>query len=370
MIIHRLQCLLGGFVLAMLGSTGDLRAGSLPQGPGWHELPNTALRPHCPSEAMYPGISGGSGCAGVIGYSGASFDAARNRLLIQGGGHFDWGGNEVYELDLDTVEMRRLNAPSYPLRDGCLFGGTYADGRPVSRHTYNQLEYLPEQDRVFMFGGSRWSCGFLSDDTWTYDTDTDQWFAHPGTVQPRPAFSLSIVHDPVSGLLYARDANNVFSYDPQTQAWTKRSNDNDLAVNDYKSGVIHPGLRRYFFFVAGSRVLHSYDISSTTAQLSLTSTPTPSCAFMDSDAVGWNYDPELDRLVAWRGGNEVYLLDASTSTCSLRTISGGPTAATWIYGRFRYSTQSRVHVSCNRIDDNCYILRLADVDIFSNGFEN
>lgn len=360
-------------LVAGLAAAAIAQGGVLPDGPGWHELPNTRLRPLCPSDATYPALHGGSGCAGVTAYSGGTFDPIGNRLLIAGGGHNDWGGNEVYALDLDTAALTRLNLPSYPVRDGCVNGGTNADGRLVARHTYNHLAFLPglgASGTMFLYGGSIWQCGNLGQDSWTFDLATLQWTPHPGAVAPRGSFAVGVARDPVSGLVYARDEYNVWSYDPGVHAWTKRSNDNDLATEAYKGAVIHPDLRRYYFYVSGTRTLHSYPVAAITGLLTIQSVPAPSCAFMDHDAIGWSYDADLDRIVAWHGTDTVYLLDAATATCTTRTIAGGPTTRPWIYGRFSWSPVSHVHVSCNDIDDNCFILRLVDEGaVFANGFE-
>lgn len=340
---------------------------------GWHELPNTRLRAQCPSDATYPELHGGSGCGGVTAYSGGIFDTIGNRLLIAGGGHNDWGGNEVYALDLDTALMSRLNLPSYPVRDGCAPGnnGANADGKPVARHTYNHLAFLPElgsSGTMFLQGGSIWQCGGLAQDTWTLDLNTMQWSARPSAITPRGSFALSVARDPVSHLVYARDEYNLWSYDPAVQAWSKRSDDNDLAVEAYKGGIVEPVLRRYYFYQRGERTLHSYSIVSPTGMLTRQDAAAPTCAFMDNDAVGWSYDPALKRIVEWHGTDTVTLLDPATATCTTRTINGGPTALPWVYGRFAYSPASNVHVSCNAIDDNCFILRLDDT-VFKNGFD-
>lgn len=363
----------GASVALACGAMSGAHAGTLPEGPGWHELPDTRVRPHCPSDATYPNLHGGSGCAGVTAYSGGIFDTVGNRLLIAGGGHNDWGGNEVYALDLDTAVLARLNLPSYPVRDGCVFGGTNADGRPVARHTYNHLAFLPEigaSGTMFLYGGSLWQCGNFSQDSWTFDLASLSWTARPSAATPRGSFAVGVARDRVSGLLYARDEYNLWSYDPVAHAWSKRSNDNDLAVEAYKGAVIQPNLRRYYFYVSGTRTLHGYDISAATGLLTLQSVPAPTCAFMDRDAIGWSWDEDLNRIVAWHGSDTIWLLDAATATCTTRAVPGGPTARPWIYGRFGYSPTSNVHVSCNGIDDNCFILRLVDEDaVFSDGFE-
>jgi hypothetical protein len=349
------------------------QAAGLPSGLGWHELPNTRLRPLCPSDAAYPLLHGGSGCDGVTAYSGGIFDPLANRLLIAGGGHNDWGGNEVYALDLNTATLSRLNVPSYPVRDGCVSGnnGTNADGKPVARHTYNHLAFLPEvgaSGTLFLYGGSWWQCGGLGQDTWTFDLAGLTWTARPSAATPRGSFAVSVARDPVSHLLYARDEYNLWSYNPDVHAWSKRSDDNDLAVESYKGGIVQPNLRRYYFYVRGERILHSYSIVATTGLLTRQDAAAPTCAFMDNDAVGWSYDSALDRIVVWHGTDTITLLDAATATCTTQTVTGGPAALPWIYGRFSYSPMSNVHVSCNDIDDNCYILRLDDT-VFKDGFD-
>ncbi len=338
---------------------------------GWHELPDTRLRPHCPSAAEYPDVIGSGGCNSVTeAWGGAAFDTDGNRMLLTGGGHADWGGNEVYELDLDSGMMRRLNNPSYPIRDGCLFDSVYVDGRPVSRHTYNHLEYLPDADLLFLFGGSRWYCGYFGDDTWTFDPALDSWTQRSDVDAPDANFGTGTVRDPVSGLIYAHDVYRLRSYDPVQHTWSIRSN-NPGSLSAYKQAVIDPVRRRYLIYTAGTRRLYWYDISASSGMLTMQTLDTLSCSFMDEDAAGWVYEPQLDRLVAWNDGDSVQLLNPDTGECSTQTFPGGPTAtATGTYGRFRYAARSGVILSCNRIDDNCFVLRLVpSARVFANGFE-
>src|SRR5690606_2899061 len=49
-------------------------------------------------------------------------------------------------------------------------GDVSPDGTPPSMHTYSGLLYLPEADRIFVFGGSPAPCGSpISRRTWTLD---------------------------------------------------------------------------------------------------------------------------------------------------------------------------------------------------------
>ena len=355
--------------LPLLGAASVAQAGS--PALGWQEIPNTRIRPLCPLPDAEPGEFGV--CQSVTGaWSGGAFDSQRNLLYILGGGHTDYPGNEVYVLDVNLLQLSRLNEPSFPVRDGCVDGtnSSYADGRPVARHTYSNLEFLPATNQLLMFGGSRWKCGYFGDDTWLFSPPNDNWTRQSPSVSPGGDFDLSMARDPLTNLVYARDTHALFSYNPATSNWTQRSE--EFSVTSYKNGVIDPVARRYYWYDTSSTLLHWYDISNPTAVgLVDHSRTTSGCTFISRDSAGWQYDPVLDRLVAWSTGDSVQVLDGTTGVCETRTFAGGPTAvATGTFGRFRYSSLSNLYVVCNGIDDNCYTLRLTSVDsIFADGFE-
>jgi hypothetical protein len=73
--------------------------------------------------------------------------------------------------------------------------------------------------------------------------------------------------------------------------------------------------------VAGTRELHSYDITHSTGMLVQQTRRTPNCGFMDQDAIGWD-DPGLDRLVAWNGRNTVRLIPPETTACMTMNVIG------------------------------------------------
>jgi hypothetical protein len=345
---------------------------AIPPGLGWHELPDTRLRSVCPPPAQYPEIQGNEGCSAVTeDWSGAAFDPFRDRMYILGGGHGGYAGNEVYVLDLGTLALTRLNAPSTPVRDGCQFGGVYADGRPVSRHTYDHLAWLPGLSRLFMVGGSQWQCGFFAGDAWTFDPAANAWVEKSYSGAPHVTFGLGVTLDPNTGLLYAHDDFDLYSYDAAGDRWTRRAQ-NGQGPGDYKSAVIDPRRRRYLYYKRGERTLYWYDITSPTGTLVRQSGPTTGCDFMDDYAPGWEYDPVLDRLVAWNGGDTIHLLNPDTRACTTVVHAGGPAAVSnGTFGRFRYSTVSQVYVTCNDVDANCFALRLTPPgSIFKDGFES
>src|SRR5579863_2263636 len=106
---------------------------------GWSQIPGTKLQSVCPSNSFnssdYPFSDK---CKNVIeAWGGAAADTLRNRLILWGGGHSDYSGNEVYELDLNGLTVNRLTDPGLPVASDCqeALSGTI----PNSRHTYDSL---------------------------------------------------------------------------------------------------------------------------------------------------------------------------------------------------------------------------------------
>jgi hypothetical protein len=91
-------------------------------------------------------------------WSGGAGDPLGKRLLVHGGGHFDSSNNGLYVFDFSgetaptgwSVAPNSLSARSAVTR--CT--ETYADGKPTSIHTYNQLFYDTNRRRFYRFGGS------------------------------------------------------------------------------------------------------------------------------------------------------------------------------------------------------------------------
>ena len=105
------------------------------------------------------------GQGGVLAYSGMAFTpelGKRGSLVLTGGGHGDYFGNEVYVFDLATNRWRRINNPSLAL-DGTnaetdpRFNKVYAeygDGTPGSSHTYDHLRCVPGKNELLLVGSA------------------------------------------------------------------------------------------------------------------------------------------------------------------------------------------------------------------------
>jgi hypothetical protein len=92
-----------------------------------------------------------------MAFSGACVKDSGSEVFLAGGGHADYAGNEVYTLRLQSDAPRwvRRNNPT-PIVGPMSHIGTpyYSDGRPTSRHTYWNLQFINARNRMFYISGS------------------------------------------------------------------------------------------------------------------------------------------------------------------------------------------------------------------------
>jgi Big-like domain-containing protein len=354
------------FIIAILFSVCTLRqtasgAGSIPSTLGWYQIQNTKIDSVCAGLlSQFSSILGVEGCPAIESWSGGVFDSQRNRLIVWGGGHNAYYGNEMYALDLSTLTMQRLNNPGLPLNlcSTDTAGGTQA----ASRHTYDGIEYMANVDRMFVFGGApACSAGFFSVDTWTFSFATMTWKKmNPSGTIPAPNPGVVTAYDPNTGKIFLHDTLNFFSYDYPTNTWTRLSN-NGTSIDYHMSATIDPVRKKFVIVGAGS--VQTYSIAAGSAYARQTLNTTGGSAVVSSDYPGLEYDPVTDRIVCWNGGNTVYSLNLDNSQWTASTFSGGPGALTYngtgTFGRWRYSPASGVFVVVNGTNKDAFAFRLS-----------
>ncbi|MDH5647617.1 MAG: hypothetical protein OEZ01_16520, partial [Candidatus Heimdallarchaeota archaeon] len=190
----------------------------------WYEVPNSQLSKHAPSPAFaLPGYQTNV----MQAWSGGAYDTLRDRLIVWGGGHGDYSGNEIYVFDINTLTWSRINEPSNP-SGGDEASGIYTDGNPRSRHSYNYLEYMPNIDRFVSVGSAATYPNGMSQDKKFYDFnfDTLTWNKNRAPAISSGNISSFAVYDPVTGHLFRHGALNssfgLDEYDPINDTWTKR----------------------------------------------------------------------------------------------------------------------------------------------------
>jgi IPT/TIG domain len=321
---------------------------ALPAG-HWMAAGTNTLRSVLPSP-----LPPGNPAAVMTAWSGGAYDTTRNRLLVWGGGHGDYAGNELYAFDLATLTWSRVWGPSPNIpAPGPSCPNTYADGNPVARHTYDGLEYLPTQNRFWALGGSK-ACGSgaAGFDLWTFEGTA--WTERAPI--PQTMLGLTTAYDPQTGHVFVQSSTGFYEYDPTANRWTERGRlGTSLSEDKVRTGVIDPTTRK--FVVLGDGEFFAWDL--TTWQLIRPSTTAPT-----GRAPGLAYDPTSQRIIAWAGGATIYSLDTTTWTWSTIAPAAGntvtpsapPPAGT--YGRFRYVPSKGVFLVVNSIDEPVYIYRL------------
>jgi len=348
------------FLLIAFVCLATVAQAQIPSTLGWYQMPNTMIDTVCAGTHGYPQVLGQEGCKAIESWSGGTFDSTRNRLIVWGGGHDAYYGNELYAVDLDTLATTRLNNPGLPLAldTCCTANGTQA----ASRHTYDGIEYMPNIDRLFVFGGSPASSqGLVTNDTWTFNFATMAWQKmNPSGPIPDVNPGVVTAYDPNTGKVFLHDNLNLFSYNFSTNSYQQLSN-NGNGIDYHMTAVIDPMRKK--FVVVGNGQQWIYDISSTSSYTKQALNASGGSALVNTLAPGLDYDPTTGKIVAWNGGNTVYSLDLGTNTWTgVSTFANGPGALTYggtgTFGRWRYSAALNLFVVVNGISKNAYTFRL------------
>jgi hypothetical protein len=209
-----------------------------------------SANPNYPDAAPWHGNSGHA--AVVSAWNGGAYAYGLGdygSLLIWGGGHADYYGNEVYAFDLGTLTWSRLTDPYEAPQFGEIDAypdGRFPDGTPVVPHTGDMLEYHPGthsfvtlQAEVNNFGGYTTSTPYLlslQSFTWRTGKTSDEHLA---------GFGWS-AYDAGRDLFWAGGGGTspISTYDPKTQnsdgtfgTWAHHA---ELAANIQCMGAYDP----------------------------------------------------------------------------------------------------------------------------------
>jgi hypothetical protein len=353
-------------------------------------------------------------CQNVIrAWGGGIADTTANRLIIWGGGHNNYYGNEIYSLNLmaNPITMTRLKDPTVPTNysnsENCVESippGT-SDFAPNSRESYGGMVFLPVPDVMYILNGSL-ACGLGNGSvaTWTIPlnniSSSSSWVHEDPTLTgPEPGTFIGFggssygniaAYDPNSGLVFVNDGASIYTYSYQTNTYTLISPVEGFFTG-YVYGAIDP-TRKLFVFVGGcsegtcpadNGVLVA-DISNpaSTARQDWTAATMadPNCAeFLNggvnpigSGTPGIAFDSVANDFVGWPNqGDSVYIMTPDTVnqrlTCQKLTFANGPpnsahrslpNTTNGTFGRFQYFPGPDVFVVVNDGDIPAYILRL------------
>ena len=330
----------------------------------WYQVPNSTLESVAP--AVIP--PGNTGVQSVMAaWSGGAYDSIRDRLIVWGGGHADYSGNEIYAFDINTEKWTRVTEPSDPVEPGVLY---YPDGLPTSRHTYGSLVFAPNVDRFLSMGtsagyGPTGSTGGKNIDAFDFNSNT--WSTNIGNIPDSGnSFSAISAYDPSTGFIWTNSTlsnGRLVKYDPVTRTSSAHAY---KPMEFYATAAIDP-TRHIMVSVGGYGGQRQFLVWDLNNPDNPPTSPASSgaTALETSQAPGFAYDPVSDKFVGWNGGTSVYLLDPNTwvwtrvDAASTNTVSPTSPEPNGTYGRFRYIPSKNAFIVVNRTSDDVYYYKLS-----------
>ena len=336
----------------------------------WISLPGTAFGTFCKVHQV-SALEGNGGCAMAINaWSGGVFDEHRRKMLVIGGGHMDYWGNEVSGFDLASASWS-LVKPASSLGGASAPSEPMPDGNPVSRHTYDGLAFMRHLSQVFMFGGATAPNGYSVNSTWWFDPAKGVWRAKGNA--PRSGtghYYMASAYDPVTRKVYVRDETAFLTYDPDADRWSGSIVNFGnppyyprMQTHHYRRGVILPAQR---LFLAAGGTLKSpaapdvfvYDLDG---QRDATGTYRMSgdTSVISVAGLGLDVDTRSGALVAWAGGAPA-IMDPATWHWRRGSSRGAPVqpVGNGTFGRFRYIPYLNVFILVNRPEEDVHFYKL------------
>jgi hypothetical protein len=335
----------------------------------WGTMPNSTLTTSGVGWAgTHPGGTGGydrvvtawgGGILNTVGVTHGGVFIPGTFLVIFGGGHGDYAGNELYAygpLESETPIWRRLTDPTIPAADDVQRIGGY----PVSRHTYDTLVYLPTVNKMLCIGAP----GYYHTGSAYNIADVFDFNVNPASVNPWstrdtgfPAYNgggvgtiaLISAYNPTTGKAWGLGTGNgqkLGEFDPASDSWSSYNKDNAALGSSapYGKGAIST-THNIFAFQGADGNVRAINLNSPSSAI-YTPTVTGSAPGVGNNVLEW--DATGGRFVSWdRAGKTLYFLtpganpaaggDAWTWTSVTPSTGATPQAAlvNGTFGRFR-----------------------------------
>lgn len=324
----------------------------------WVEIANTA---------------GAGGAA--MSFSGMAYRDDTNEILIAAaGGHGDSADNRVVSLrltaDTPTWTLRKATSNAV-VRDVA----RYPDGTPISRHLYSTAHFVPQLNRLMLFGikgafGNAYD--FPTIDAFNLDTNTWDPAGSWGTMIPG---HLGAVQVRATGDIWTSQLSR---WSPSTKTWTQPIT---ARSNDYvRAPIAHDSLRNQLFAMnwgdgqgyGEARLAASVIPCNGSVQTSIKLNPSAALSSIQAEQptyAGMDYDVSNDRFLFYCGqgvnGGKIYVVKPNAGTTwdiSILPVTGKmppATQADGVHTRFRYIPALKGFVLMPNGNSNLFFIRTA-----------
>jgi hypothetical protein len=348
------------FVLGNADSMKDLLA-KMAAGT-WTKIENTKL-----AAVIYRGpsadeLGGNSGPAAIMSaWSGAALDTTQDQLIVWGGGHEDYYGNEVYAFDLRELRWKELCLPSSIARWSGMTS-ILPDGSPSARHTYGSLAFIPKKNELLAAGSAAsMRSGNGSPLSWLFTPAAQKPDApcawRKAGDSPVAGVGTVAAYDPISEHVFViSNGVGLLEYDPIGDSWSKRGT---TPLSDYhQTGALDPEVR--ILVTIGVGFINVVSLENGSVAHPAVSGAT---SVQSGNAPGLTWYPPAAKFVAWSGGAALFLLDPHSWTwvahppMAANRTTPTPPNTNGTFGRFQYDPVDNAFIVVNGIDQDVYVYK-------------
>lgn len=301
----------------------------------------------------------------ITSYSGGWYDPEYHQFCIFGGGHWDYSGNETWCFDIATLSWKELYPPDVVTRPGydgadqlaynnydnkrypgVLFnpaGESIENAAPMSRHTYDQVEYVDGLG-PYMWGGVTWGdegtpwC-LVCPDSWVLRFKDRRWtYLYEGTnPAPNEPGAGASAYAGATGMLYAKVKDQTWTYDPRKNRWSQISTRGTPPPYTIEGTLEYDSRRNVLYFFGGNYepnlTLWRFDIAKQRwSQLKPAGSGPDGNA---SNGPGMAYDSANDVLLIYYAGT-IWAYHPEQDRWETRRPEIRPGDNDYVFGRFRY----------------------------------
>jgi hypothetical protein len=340
----------------------------------WVTISNNTLSDINPCPLSQCTWAGAEGQSGVINdwTSGAYAEnyGRYGTLMVFGGGHSGYLGNEVYGFDIENRIWTLITQPTNSSNCDTSIS-EMPDGAPCAEHSGNHLVYLSRNKEFGKITSSADGWG-VSGTGYVHllNLNTKQWrrMTHKPTWEGGGTGEYSTAaYDPIRNVVWYHPnwrGQYFAKFDPSNNTWTEYTNW-FWAVNAASGAAIVPN-HDIFILSPGTGSLVAYDLTNPNngyIELNLVGNPTA----LNNGQAGFEYDSLQDKLISWSNGCSVDSISSpsnwDTDIWQIQQINNSgpcPTANNnGTYGRFRYAPNLNVFLVVNEINGPVYALRLS-----------
>lgn len=274
------------------------------------------------------------GLSAVISAWSGGAKGQGTKMIVHGGGHSDSANNGIYIFDYSGTD-----APTgwqEPLvisdvSDVQANGATYADGKPVSVHTYDGMVYADHNNHAYRIGGSRFNNGFMTNAAFKFDLASKVWTKLPDF--PGAASGPKTVYDSATGKIFVTmtDEDNGYFFRTSSETWSGNKTFGGSGF-PYNSMVAWDSKRNRGIVVGdGTTKILSIDFGNETVSSSSFS-PSGNTEIFGRDGISAVYDPIRDSFWLFGGG------DSSPGWDSIYEMTAG--GSSWSVTRYNLTGDS------------------------------